>query len=122
MQPQLNSVRRAADHVDQRLTAEMFFCHLRKRHELVKRTAWGFGMDRAHRSLVTGRHGHEHVERFCTTDLANDDSGSAQTQGGSNQFAIRNRSDTLDVIRPAVQRDRVGMRPEQGQLGVSSWL
>ena len=71
------------------------------------RVADAVGVQRRHRSGVTGVHGLEHVQRFAATALADDDSLRPHTQGVSDQVAGGDRTLVLNVRRPGLQPDHV---------------
>ena len=65
------------------------------------------GVQRGHRAFVAGVHGLEHVERFRSAALADDDSFGPHTQGVSHQVGGGDRALAFDVRRPGFQPHHV---------------
>ncbi len=59
--------------------------------------------NRGHRAFVAGVHGLEHVQRFRTAALADDDSFGTHTQGVAHQVGGGDRPLAFDVGRPGLQ-------------------
>ena len=55
------------------------------------------------RSVVTGVHGLEHVQRFFTADLADDDAVGTHTQGVDDQLPLADGALAFDVGRPGFE-------------------
>ena len=65
------------------------------------------GVQRGHRAVVAGVHGLEHVERFRTAALADDDPFGPHTQGVAHQVGGGDRALAFDVRRPRFQPHHV---------------
>ena len=61
------------------------------------------GVQRGHRAFVTRVHGLQHVERFRSAALADDDSFGPHTQGVFHQVGGGDRAFAFDVRRPRFQ-------------------
>ena len=73
------------------------------------------GVDRGERSVVTGIHGLQHVERFFAADLADDDAVRPHTQAVDQQFALPHRAVAFEVGGPGFEARH--MRLLQLQFG-----
>lgn len=75
-----------------------------------QRVLGAVGVDGGERSVVAGGHGLEHVEGLAAADLADDDAvGGAHAEGVADEVADGDPALALDVGRPALQRDDVGL-------------
>jgi hypothetical protein len=65
------------------------------------------GVNRGHRSFVTGVHRLQHVQRFGAAALADDDAVRTHTQTVLHQVALSHFSLAFHVHRPGFQTDHV---------------
>src|SRR5262249_41705737 len=72
-----------------------------------QRVARRVGVDRRHRSLVTGVHRLQHVERLARPDLADDDAVRPHAQRVLDQIPLADLALALDVGGPRLEPDDV---------------
>src|ERR1700683_1955576 len=69
--------------------------------------AYGVGVDRGERTLVTGVHGLQHIEGFFAADFADHDAVGAHTQTVDDQLTLADGAFALDVGGPGFEADDV---------------
>ena len=65
------------------------------------------GVDRGQRSVVTGVHRLQHVQRFLAADFADDDAVGTHTQAVDQQFALADGAVAFEVRRTGFQARHV---------------
>jgi hypothetical protein len=118
--PAVSEPRELHDHVERRrhLSADVrrgqiHVGHHRHRLEAPQNVTGGVGVRRRERSLVTGVHRLQHVERLTPSDLPDDDPVGAHPKRVANQIAHRHLATSLHVRRTRFEGDDVRIRQTQ---------
>ena len=69
-------------------------------------------MERGERTIVSGIHGLQHVERFAAAAFTYYDPIGAHAQRIDDEVFDRHFAEALDVLRPCFKTDHVGVRGE----------
>ena len=102
-----NQVDRAGNLCSHRTQWHIKAAHHDHRLETSDRVTRRVRMACGQRTIVTGVHRLEHIERFSTTTFADDDPVGTHTQAVSHEVGRRNSAFAFDVCRACFQADHV---------------
>src|SRR3954469_16006136 len=102
-----DDVDRGADHLAYRARGQREAAHRDHGFAARQRLARVVGVQRSHRTVVTGVHGLQQIERLGSADFADDDAFRAHTQAVAHQFAHRDLAFAFDVGRAGFQPHHV---------------